>query len=177
MTFSVGPGASVAYADLLPAMGIASGIGSVDMIADVNSQLPLALVRIFNDAGAAGTSGFTEEALSKEEALQQGDTGVLFVPVDLTKFRLNIGIRSLADGAAITFTVRDQAGAIVKTATTAFAPATFAQNGAASLLGGYALQGGESITLTVTSGSAIVYGSAVDNISGDPSAQFARKVE
>ena len=177
MTFTLAAGNSIAYSDLLPAMGIASGLGSVDLIADVNSQLPVALIRIFNDAGAAGTSGFTEELMSDSDALQQGDTGVLLAPVDVTKFRLNIGVRSLSAGATITFTVRDQTGAIVKTSSSTLAPATFTQTDSASFLGSYALKGGESISVAVTSGSAIVYGSTVDNTSGDPSAQFARKTE
>ncbi|HUK33795.1 MAG TPA: hypothetical protein VLV86_07790 [Vicinamibacterales bacterium] len=176
MTYSIGAGSSVAYSDLLPAMGIASGLGSVDMIADINSQLPVALIRIFNDAGAAGTSGFTEDALSQDDALQHGDTGVLLAPVDFTRFRLNIGVRSLADGASLTFTVRDQTGAIVSTSTKTFDATTFVQSDAASMLG-ITLNGGESISVAVTSGSAIVYGSTIDNTSGDPSAQFARKVD
>jgi len=40
---------------------------------------------------------------------------------------------------------------------------------------GVALAGGESITISIDSGSAIVYGATADNITQDPSLQVARR--
>ena len=178
MTFSLAAGKTITYPDLLPAMGIASGIGTLDIVSDPDSPLPLALVRVFNDAGALGTSGLTEDSFRAEDALGAGDTGVLFAPADAAKFRLNIGVRTLSAGATITFTVRDKDGVVVKTVSNQpFDPTWFRQFGSADLLGGYTLQGGETISVTVTAGNAIVYGSTTDNVTQDPSVQFARKVE
>ena len=176
LAFSIQPGKSLSYADLLPAMGIASGLGSADLVADAGSPFPVALVRVFNDAGTAGTTGLAEEPMNASEALQNGDAGVLIAPAD-QKFRLNIGFRTLEQGASMTFTVRDKDGTLVKTSTRTFGPTFFQQVGSATILDGYVLTGGETITVQITAGSAFIYGSTTDNTTQDPSVQFARKVE
>ena len=53
----------------------------------------------------------------------------------------------------------------------------FAQTGSAVFLDGYAITGGETISFEVTAGSAFVYGSTTDNVTNDPSVQFARRTE
>lgn len=176
LAFSIQPGKSLSYADLLPAMGIASGLGSADLVADAGSSFPVALVRVFNDAGTAGTTGLAEEPMNASDALQNGDTGVLIAPAD-QKFRLNIGFRTLDQTTSMTFTVRDKDGTLVKTATRSFGPTFFQQVGSATMLDGYVLTGGETITVQITAGSAFIYGSTTDNTTQDPSVQFARKVE
>jgi len=174
LSYSVAPGKTLVYADLLPAMGIASGLGTADIIADLNSPLPVMLVRVFNDAGASGTTGLVEEAMSESDSLKSGSTAALLAPSDVQKFRLNIGIRTLSPGAEMTITVRDKDGVVVKTVTKSFAATFFTQPAAAQLLDGYTLAGGESINFNVTSGSAIIYGSTTDNTTNDPSIQFAK---
>jgi len=176
MTYSLAPGKTQTYPDLLPAMGIASGLGSADIIGDINSPLPVSLVRVFNDAGALGTTGLGEDQLTEEEALQPGSTGVLLAPSDVTKFRLNVGIRTLATGAALNIVVRDKDGVVVKSVAKSFEPTFFTQPTSGQLLDGYALTGGETISFTVTSGSAFIYGSTTDNTTNDPSIQLARPV-
>jgi hypothetical protein len=177
LAYSIAPGKTLSFADLLPAMGLGSGLGSADIVADVTSALPVALSRVFNDAGAAGTTGLAQEALPPEEALQSGNLGALLAPADVQKFRLNIGVRSLDQGAAMNVTVRDKDGNIVKTVTKSFGPTFFQQVGSAPFLDGYALIGGETISIEVTSGAAFVYGATTDNVTNDPSVQFARKIE
>jgi hypothetical protein len=178
LTYSLAAKKTITYADLLPAMGLGNGLGTVDMVGDVNSAMPVALVRVFNDAGAAGTSGLTEEAFSADDALHSGDTGVLQAPADVSKFRLNIGVRTLTNGANVTFTVRDKDGVVVKTVSNKnFDPTFFTQVGASSMLDGYALTGGETITVTVNSGSLFIYGATTDNVTQDPSVQFAKKIQ
>jgi hypothetical protein len=176
LAYSIPAGKSLSYADLLPAMGIASGLGSADIVADAGSAFPVTLVRVFNDAGAAGTTGLALEPMALSDALQNGDTGVLIAPAD-TRFRLNIGVRTLAQGVAMNLTVRNKDGAMVKTVTKSFDPTYFRQIGSTEMLDGYALVGGETITIQITSGSAFVYGSTTDNTTQDPSVQFAKKVE
>ncbi|HEY2325557.1 MAG TPA: hypothetical protein VGJ82_22055 [Thermoanaerobaculia bacterium] len=177
LAYSIAPGKTLAFADLLPAMGIASGLGSADIVSDVNSALPVALSRVFNDGGAAGTTGLSQEALSTDDALQQGSTAVLFAPTDVSKFRLNIGVRTLAQGAAVSITVRDRDGAVVKTVSKTFDGTYFRQFGSADFLDGYNLTGGETITIEVSSGSAFFYGATTDNVTNDPSVQTAEPVD
>ena len=176
IAYVIQAGKSLFYPDLLPAMGIASGLGSADVIADAGSAFPVTLARVFNDGGVAGTTGLALDLMALSDALQNGESGVLIAPAD-TRFRLNIGIRTLESGASMTLTVRDKDGAVVKTASQSFGATFFRQLGSSSILDGYTLAGGETITVQITSGSAFVYGSTTDNTTQDPSVQFAKKIE
>jgi hypothetical protein len=177
LSYSIAPGKTITYDDLLPAMSAPNGVGSADLIADINSTLPLSSIRIFNDAGSAGTSGMIEEPMRAEDALQPGQTGVIIAPADVVKLRLNIGVRTLEDGASLTITVRDKDGATVKTIDKSFGATFFTQITSAQMLDGYALAGGETLSFLVNSGSAIVYGAATDNTTNDPAMQVARRSE
>ena len=177
LPISIEPGKTLSFADLLPAMGVASGIGSADVIADPASPFPAVLARVFNDAGDAGTTGLAEDALPLDSALRTGQSGALIAPLDVQKFRLNIGVRTLDQGSAMTFTVRDADGTVVKTVSKEFAPTFFTQISSAAMLDGYALTGGETITIDVTSGAAFVYGATTDNTTNDPSVQFAGSID
>lgn len=178
LVYSIAEGNTLLYPDLLPAMGLlTSGLGSADIIADAGSPFPVALVRVFNDAGTAGTSGLTEDQMAAADALQSGDMGALIAPPDFQRFRLNIGVRTLDSGVAMTLTVRDRTGVVVKTTTKSYGPNFFIQPGSTTMLDGYVLTGEETISIAVTSGSAFVYGSTTDNITQDPSVQFAKRIE
>src|SRR5664279_909215 len=78
-----------------------SGLGSLDVVS-TSGPPPLVVSRVFNDAGAQGTSGLTEDAVDFAGGLQAGDYAILLVPPDLTQQRLNIGIRTLTRGAVLT---------------------------------------------------------------------------
>jgi hypothetical protein len=173
LAYSIPSRATLSYADLLPAMGVATGLGSADIVADGSSPLPSVLLRVFNDAGALGTSGLTEEVISADTALHAGDSGILFAPADTHAFRLNVGVRTLGDGASMNITVRDKDGDVVKTTSHTYAPTFFTQPSSASILDGYVLTGGETITFDITAGAAIIYGATTDNTTNDPSVQFA----
>jgi hypothetical protein len=175
--YSIPAGHSLAFADLLPAMGLAGGLGSADLVADATSAFPVALARVFNDAGPAGTTGLTLEALAPSEALHTGDSGALLVPADMTRFRLNVGVRTLEQGVTITITVRDRDGAVLKALEKTFAATFFRQIGSTEFLDGFVLTGGETISLDVTNGAAFLYGATTDNITNDPSVQLARRIE
>jgi streptogramin lyase len=172
LAYTLAPGQTQSITDLLPAMG-RSGLGSAD-VEVTSGSVPAMTVRVFNDAGAAGTTGFTEDALRAEEALQPGSSGVLLLPADLTRFRFNMGVRTLETGAVATLTLRDASGAVVATVPRGF-PATYhEQESASAFLGVATLPPGGSIQIDVTAGSAIFYGATVDNTTGDPSLQIAR---
>jgi hypothetical protein len=109
--------------------------------------------------------------------LTPGGKGVLIAPADAQHFRLNIGVRTLTNDATLLFTVRDKDGAVVKTATRTYGATFFTQTDSSAMLDGYALAGGETVTIEVTAGSAFVYGSTTDNTTNDPSVQLARSAE
>jgi hypothetical protein len=174
LTYALAPGKTINYDDLLPAMS-KNGLGSADIIGDANSPLPVSSVRVFNDAGPNGTSGLSEEAVNPADALVTGDSGAIIAPADFAKFRLNIGVRTLDQGVSFTVTVRDKDGVVVKTTDKTFGATFFTQPGSATFLDGFALTGGETLTFTINSGSAIIYGSTTDNTTNDPSLQLVHK--
>ncbi len=163
----------VYYADMLPAMGVATGIGSLDVFVPGIPPAATAVARVFNDAGAAGTSGFTESFVPVGKEIRPGGPGFLINAPDLSVYRFNVGVRSLSQGATMTVTVRNSAGAVTKTLTKTYAPDFFEQVSLDAFLGGAALSGNESLTIAVTAGGAVVYGTTVDNRTNDPSFQFA----
>jgi Tol biopolymer transport system component len=174
MPYTLSPGQTQSIADLLPTMG-RSGLGSADIETTAGS-IPAVTVRVLNDAGAAGTTGFTEELMRTDEALRVGSSGVLLLPADPTRFRFNVGVRTLEAGASATLTLRDASGAVVASVPRGL-PATYhEQQSAAALLGVTTLPAGGSISISVASGAAIFYGATVDNTTGDPSLQIARSI-
>lgn len=175
LPFTLAAGETRTIPDLLPEMGL-SGLGSADVILTIGSgsNAPIVSARVFNDAGAAGTTGFTEAAMRAQDALRPGQVGVLLLPADPTNFRFNLGVRTLEEGAVPTLTLRDASGAIVTTVSRTF-PATYhEQQSASAFLGVSTLPAGGSIEITVGAGAAIFYGATVDNRTGDPSFQIAR---
>ena len=175
-TFSLEGGQTQSFDDLLPAMGLSGPrIGSLDIVMPAGSSAPVVAARIFNDGGAAGTTGFTMGAASSDSILAAGDLGVLFTPADTGRFRLNIGVRSGLSGAAMTVTRRNAAGTVVQTLTKSYPPNFFEQISGVEFLEGAPFGANDSITIQVTSGSAIVYGATADNTTQDPSIQFATK--
>ncbi len=177
LTYSLSPKKTLAYEDLLPAMGGLEGIGSAEIVADMGSALPLSSVRVFNDQGASGTTGLNEVQMNPDDAIQPGHVGILIAPLDFVRFRLNIGIRTLDDGAAMTIVVRDADGNALKTLNQSDGANFFNQIPSTDLLGGLELTGGETISFQLTSGSAFIYGAVTDNVTNDPSIQLAREAE
>ncbi len=107
--------------------------------------------------------------------MKAGDRGVLIAPPDTTLFRWNLGVRALSTGAALTLTVRGPAGNVIGTATKTYPPNALDQQEASSYLGAPVI-GSETVTIEVTSGSAIVYAATADNITQDPSVQTAKRI-
>jgi hypothetical protein len=172
LSYSLRPGETQNIADLLPAMG-QSGLGSADIVS-TSGSLPTVVARVFNDAGANGTTGFTEDLVKPQNALGAGDQFVLLVPADLAHFRYNIGVRTLGTGAAITVTQRSSAGTVVNTVSKTYAPIYFEQVGVAAFLGATP-SANDSLTITVNSGSLFIYGATTDNTTQDPSVQLGKK--
>ncbi len=172
--YFLAPGETIAISDLLPAMS-QSGLGSVDLLTP-DGEMPESVVRIFNDAGEAGTTGMSQEPVGEAEALHAGVTGVLIAPASTARSRFNIGIRTLRDGASLAITVRGSDGTVTHTTTKMWPPDFFEQRSATDLLG-TTLEADDTIALRVDAGSAVVYGSTTDNITQDPSLQLARAID
>lgn len=167
--FSLAPSAVVSFNDVVASMG-QSGLGTLDVVTTSGAP-PQVSARIFNDLGAAGTSGFNEELVRPVDLLHQGDTVSFITPADLTNFRVNIGVRVFGADAQLTVLYGSRTGAIVP-----FAGNTF-QQVALTALSGVAPQANERMTFTVTQGSGdvIIYASITDNRTNDSAIQFLRR--
>jgi len=179
LPFSVNAGQMNSYVDLVAAMG-QSGVGSVDIVLPDGSQVPIVVARVYNDGGAAGTTGFTEDLVDPSGSfgsptISAGITGYILGPADVSHFRYNIGVRSLFSGASLTVTAHDSTGAVLGTNSVTYPPTYLQQVDAASFLG-IPLTNNDSIEISVSNGSAIIYGATADNTTNDPSLQYGRGV-
>jgi hypothetical protein len=175
------PGEMFSTADVVADMG-GSGLGSLD----ISFFLPMAdftvmIARVYNDAGAAGTSSLTEQPLVAHDytsgdttKLDHGDQGFLLTPRDPLRTRFNVGVRTLYKGATIMAELRDSRGVEIRRKRHTYTANYFVQMPVQDFVGG-PIAGNESIMVHVTSGSAFVYASTTDNVTNDPSIQFARR--
>jgi len=174
LDFNLLPGQSTSYPDVIATMGT-SGLGSLDVFTTAGNA-PIATARVFSDGGAAGTSGFSEEGVSPNDALDFFSRGILLIPSDLTNFRMNIGVRTLDSGATLNVATFDSGGLLKASRTLpAYGPNVFDQvpvatfTGASPVpLGGYIL-----ISFNVFGGRAIVYSSVIDNRTSDSTYRLA----
>jgi hypothetical protein len=174
MLYALEPGETRSIPDLLPAMGL-TGLGSLDVVPQGSLPAPLVITRVFNDAGALGTTGFSEDFLAPGDALGAGARGILVSPPDAALYRYNIGVRTLGAGATLSIAVRNAAGAVTRTLTRTYPAHYFEQRDSGAFLQGAAVAANDTITIQVLSGSAIVYGATIDNRTNDPSMQIARR--
>jgi hypothetical protein len=177
----VARGHSLSFADVVPAMGL-SGFGTLDVVVSADSTIPVTLARIYNDQGSAGSSGLGEEMVAENgpfsssgQIVSAGFTGYLSGPVDASKTRLNIGVRTLDSGSFVSFELKDSSGNLKATSQSAFPPNYFNQFHAEQMFG-MDLAPNDIIEVSVSTGSAIVFGAATDNVTNDPSAQFVHPV-
>jgi hypothetical protein len=168
LNYQYGSGA-VFIPDIVGAMG-ASGLGSLDIIPE-RGVAPQLLVRVFSDAGAAGTAGFISESVPIDDAINAAglpEAGSLVAPNDLTNFRMNVGIRTLEAGATVT--VANFQGSTTRT----YPPNFFEQSTLAAFIG-QTPSPNFVYFVRVTSGSAIVYTTTTDNRTGDTAMQILRR--
>lgn len=155
--------------DVVQAMGL-SGLGSIDVISTSGAP-PVIRTRVYTDNGAAGTLGFTQDMVTREDALEFGDHAVLLTPADLTNFRVNIGIRTFE--SPVTLFVRyGTRGQEERT----FPANTFEQIPLASLTS-FAPLPNERLTFSIlgSGGDVSIYASTTDNRTNDSSIQFLRR--
>ena len=174
VAFVLSPGQSISYPDIVASMGT-SGVGSLDIVT-AGGNAPIATARVFSDGGASGTSGFSEEALSPNDALDFFSRGILLIPPDLTNFRMNIGVRTLDTGATINVYTYDSTGNAVATrSSVAYAPNVFDQVPVATFTGASTVPPGGFILINfnVFGGRAFIYSSVIDNRTSDSTFRLA----
>ena len=155
--------ATLNYADVVAAMG-QSGQGSLDILTTA-SPTPIASARVFNDAGAAGTNGLSEEAVPA--APNYFSVANVLIPEDLTNFRVAVGVRTFAP-VDLTITVLNAAGGVQRQFVKSYPADYFQQVGGEAFIEG-PLPAGGRIVATAFEKEFIVYGTVTDNRTNDPS--------
>ena len=173
VTYTLQPDQTISIDDVVAAAGV-SGIGSMDVV-PTTGYPPDITARIYNDAGTAGTAGFTETVMTPHQALQRFDRGSLQVPADLTNFRMNIGVRTLDDGVTLNIIHYDANGTPSAAVQRVYPANYFEQVSASQFLDNTALAAGGHIVIRVDSGSAFVYSAVTDNRTNDGSIRFPTK--
>ena len=173
--FSVESARSLTLPNFVGAFLGITGVGSIDVYTAIGFEVPTVSVRIYDDAGAAGTKGFTLEALPPEAALQPFENAILFAPSDTTRFRMNIGVRTL-EATEVQFLHLD-AGGNQRAFVTRNYPANYFIQGAAADFTGVAPQSGDQIVVYTQQKPVFAYGSIIDNAANDPSVQVAKHLK
>jgi hypothetical protein len=156
------------YSDIVALMG-QTGLGSIDVL--TTGFTPVITTRVYNDAGSAGTSGFTEEVVSSYEATRSGAFADFSIPADLTNYRLNVGVRTLSEATTFRVTVYDASGVLVGTTSDRTLPADyFEQVPLSTFIAGVTPPAGGLAHIQITSGgSAAFYTATNDNRTNDGS--------
>jgi hypothetical protein len=150
---------------------VGNGSGSADILAAVGTA-PVVLTTMTE---TASMNRMQIPTVDPAAAISGGMRATLITPADPSRQRFNIGIRTLGSGANIKIVAHDASGAVTSSVTRAFGPDFFQQFSFTELIGA-PLGANEAVTFEVSSGSAIVYGSAVDKITGTMSLQLAHGV-
>lgn len=159
---------AVAFPDIVQTMN-QSGLGTLDITSD-DGFPPLAIARIYNDAGANGTNGFTEDMIRPADFLRAGDSAILFTPSDLGLFRMSIGVRTLSATANVSVQFGNGRISLVKEfPANTFSQVTLTDFGDTDPLPN------EQISFVVNSGNVAIYASTTDNKTNDSSARFAKR--
>jgi len=173
ITYHLAANGSASYDDITAALG-QSGIGTLDIYSTTFS--PEVTARVFNDVGAAGTYGLTEDLVSPR-AMFDSSIQFMNVPIaaDLTNFHMNIGARTLDAATTVGISLYDSTGKFLNLQTAGMTKAYnanfFEQVSLAQFLGYFgvtSVPAGGTIQIYVNSGGPIVfYTSTVDNRTKD----------
>jgi hypothetical protein len=165
--YELAPHTTVSYADVVADLG-ASGLGSLDILVE-RGRIPTLVARAYDDQ-PQGTTGATIPLVRGGDVLARNDFSALVAPRDLTRYRFNVGVRALDNGATLEVVVRAANGAERHRRVADYAAHHFEQQ-PGNTFAGIALNADDAIEVLVRAGSAIVYGSTVDNATNDSSVQ------
>lgn len=170
------PAAASKSPNLTDLMSI-NGVGSIDVYS--TGATPIVNARIYNTS-STGTNGFTEPMVPPTAVGHEFDRLWLTIPGDLTNLRMNIGVRTFADGATMNCVVWSANGtAAIGVTKTYAANATsleplqaFFNNDTRALSPGGSIQ---CTTTTDVKNDLILYDTVTDNHTNDSAMFIAEK--
>ena len=123
--YALAPEQSLTFDDVAAAIGV-TGLGSLDVTVELPVppvfHPPVFVARIFNDAGTAGTSGFTAPLFVPAGPRPDPPVAlVLLGPILTDRFRFNVGVQNLGPPVDLTVEVLDPSGAVRHAVTRTYA--------------------------------------------------------
>ena len=138
-------------------------------VADADLRRLAVTSRTFNDAGEGRQFGQDVPAINVLDAVDAGEMGVLSAPSSAAATRFNFGLFAVTDTTVRWQLIRAN-GTVAATKDAAYeAGAQLQYNGGIESFLGTTAADDDTVHAIVTAGSGIFYGSAINNVSGDPS--------
>jgi hypothetical protein len=159
---------TVSFDDVVERFGY-RGLASIDILVD-KGELPMIVTRAYDEQDGR-TTGVSVPLVRIEEVLTRLDTAALIVPRDRGRYRFNVGIRSMNNVTVMELITRNEAGVQRHKRTITLQPNQLIQE-PGDLVAGITLGANDSIEIRIESGSAVVYGTTVDNATNDSSLQL-----
>ncbi len=142
-------------------------LGAIEIdLADADAPHIAATSRVYNATGS-GQFGQDVPAVNTSDAATSGDTVVLAGLTSATDFRMNVGMYAVSN-TTIEWQLVHADGTVAAAKSMDFAAGLQQQFSAATLFN-TTLQDNDVVHANVASGNAIVYGSLVNQATGDPS--------
>lgn len=163
------PRATRTFADVVQTMfGLSVGTGALEIQADDSVTHKLAIASRITNVSATGEFGQDVPVIDAADAAFVGETSVIAGPSTAAQARFNFGLYAVAD-ATIRWELTRADGSIVASTNVDYKKGTQVQyNTGVSALLGSSPADNDSIHAVILKGSAIFYGSIVDQGSGDP---------
>lgn len=160
---------TTSIADIVKTRFGKGGTGALVLdVADADAAKLAVTSRTFN-VSAAGEFGQDIPAVRTTEAATTGDTVVLAAPSSATNSRFNFGLYTV-DAATINWELIRATGTVAAVQEVSYTAGSHIQyNSGIKALFGVDAADNDTIHATLKSGRAILYGSAINNLTGDPS--------
>lgn len=184
LPFSIAAGSVQSWPDILETMHASGQPGSIDVVIPWGQAPPNVVAQVYTEPGGGGTNGFREEMVQTfpdyacvgSTILHTGNAGFIFGPVDATRFRSNVAVRSLDGGVSGSVRARHADGTWGPKASFRYGPNTWDQKSWEEFTG-VPLEDGDQAFIQVLDGSAVFAGSIIDNITNDPADLLVRAGE
>jgi hypothetical protein len=165
-SYRLAPYESQSIEDVMANIGV-SGVGSLEIIPE-SGPAPASLFSIHS-----GASSVVVPAVGMDNLITTGAQSAVKVPAEMNHYRVNVGVRTLTEGAKIWFCHHKADGTYLGGLDREFPPNYGIQMSAADLLG-VEITAEEMLMYTVKGGSAVIFVSILENNGAGSTLQVVR---